>query len=201
MPATPAQTYDYKLEPLSGDALNASEFKNVAFGTLHSSITADPIDEGCIVHQNSATIISDLTNPLHAQPAKTFRPGATNLQVPYLVIRGTRELDSVGFSDARLHGWATMRAGTKSLTALCNMDSAEVATQKFDTVQTYTANQPLRAVRSDSLATAGTLTNQTVTPGTTLICAQVTSGKLTNQYGLSVLHMQLCYIWGSEAAS
>lgn len=198
---TPSQTYDYKVEPLSGDALNASEFKNVAFGSLHSTVSVDPLDEGCIVHQNSATIITDLSNPGHAQPAKTFRPGATNMQVPYLVIRGTRELDSTGISDARLHGWATARAGTKNITALCNLDSAEVATQKFDTAQTYTANQPLKAVRSDSASNAGTLTNQTVTPGTHLICGQVTSGKLTNQYGLSVLHMQLCYIWGSEAAS
>lgn len=117
------------------------------------------------------------------------------------MIRGTRTLDSGGVTDSRLHGYTTTRASAKGMTVLCHMDSAEVATQKFDTVQTYTANQPLRAIRADSGATAGTLTNQTITPGTNLICGQVTSGKITNVFGTSTLHFQLGYIWGSEAAS
>lgn len=201
MPATPAQTFDYTLEPLAGDALNASLYKNVSSGALHSSVTADPIDEGCVVHQTGANVVTDLTNPMHARPEKLFKPGAVNLQIPLLVIRGTRTLDSGGVTDSRLHGYTTTRANSKGMTVLCHMDSAEVATQKFDTVQTYTANQPLRAVRADSGATAGTLTNQTITPGTNLICGQVTSGKITNVFGTSTLHFQLGYIWGSEAAS
>ncbi len=198
---TPGQTFDYVIEPVAGDALNASGYKNVSSGILHSSVTADPIDEGCVVHQNGATIITDLANPGHSRPEKTFRPGAVNLQVPHLVIRGTRTLDSGGIVDSRYHGYATMNSTKKGVTVLCHMDSAEIATQKFDTAQTYTANQPLRAVRADSGATAGTWTNQTITPGTNLICGQVTSGKLTNIFGLPILHAQLGYIWGSEAAA
>ena len=199
--AVPVQVYDRVLEPLSGDALNASGYKQIATGILHSSITADPVGQGRVVHVYSAAIGTNYEDPTTVRPLKAFRPGSTAKQVPYMLIRGTNDLDTQGVVDASFNGYVTTVGTSKILTGVCMYDAFEVSTREFDTAQTYLVNEGLRAVRSDSASNAGTLTNQGITWGTTQVCAQVTSGKLTNKYGLNVLHCMAMYAWGSEAAS
>lgn len=198
---TPGQTFDRVVEPISGDALNASGYKLIASGFLDSAVTADPIDQGRIIHQHTITIGTDYQDPIMYRPTKGFRPGAVANQLPYLVIRGTRDSDTQGVVDASYHGYAGMTGTSKMITGVCCLDSVEVATREFDTAQTYVVNEFLRAVRSDSASNSGQLTNQGITYGTNLICGQVTSGKTINVFGKSVLHMVTMFVRGSEAAS
>jgi hypothetical protein len=202
MATTPGQIFDRVVEPLSGDALNASSYKLIASGILDSAVTADPINQGRVIHQHTATVGSDFADPTKYRPTKGFRPGAVSNQIPYLVTRGTLDLDSQGVVDASYHGYAGMTGSQKLITGVCHLDSCEVATREFDTAQTYLVNEPLRAVRDDANATtAGRITNQGITWGTTNICGQVTNGKTINVYGKDVLHMITMYVRGSEAAS
>ena len=199
--ATPNQTFDRVLEGLAGDALNAGGFKHIASGALDSSVTADPIDQGRVVHLYAASVGTDYADPTMYRPAKKFRPGALGKQYPYIVIPGTRDLDAQGVVDASAHGYATTTGTNKLLTGLSCLDSVEVATREFDTAQTYAVNDPLRGVRHDSASNAGTLTNQTITWGTQLIIGQCTSAKTKNIYGKDVLHFNSMYQWGTEAMS
>jgi hypothetical protein len=198
---TPVQVHDRVLEGLAGDALNAGGLKQIATGILHSSITTDPVYQGRVVHHYISTIGTNYEDPQTTRPLKAFRPGSTAKQVPYMLLRGTNDLDTQGVVDAGFNGYVTTVGTTKLLTGICMIDAFEVATREFDTAQTYLSNEGLRAVRSDSASNAGTLTNQGITWGTTQVCGQVTSGKTVNKYGKDVLHMLAMYAWGSEAAS
>lgn len=199
--AAPTQVYDRVLEGLAGDALNASTYKQIAFGKMHTDVTADPVYQGRVVHVYTATIGTNYEDPTMYRPDKQFRPGATAKQVPYLLLRGTNDLDTQGVSDASVNGYLTTTGTRKMVSAICMYDAFEFATREFDTAQTYNPNDGLRGVRSDSASNAGTFTNQTITWGTTQVSAQVTSGKTINKYNLAVLHAMAMYAWGSEAAS
>jgi hypothetical protein len=87
------------------------------------------------------------------------------------------------------------------LSGLVAIGGYELETTEFDSVQTYLPNEPLRAVRSDSAANAGTLTNQGVVLYTNLVCAVVSRGKRTNHHGKTVLSFWPVYLPGSEATT
>jgi hypothetical protein len=199
--ATPTQIFDRVFEPLAGDALNASGYKHVAVGLLHSSITTDPIYQGRVVHNYVASIGTDWQDPTKTRPYKGWRPGCTANQVPYVLLRGTNDLDTQGVNDASYHGYTTMLGTNKLLSGICCLESVEIATREYDSAQTYLSNEPLKAVRSDSASNAGTLTNQTITWGTNAIVGQVSNGETTNIYGKDVLHWLTHFVRGSEAAS
>lgn len=199
--ATPTQTFDRVLEPLAGDALNASTYKHVAVGLLFSSVTTDPVYQGRVVHNMGSSVGTDWQDPTKQRPYKIWRPGCTSNQVPYVLLRGTNDLDTQGVNDASYHGYSTMLGSNKLLSAICCLESVEIATREFDPAQTYLANEPLLAVRSNSASNAGIVTNQGITWGTTAIVGQVTNGKTTNAYAKDVLHWMTHFVRGSEAAS
>lgn len=200
--AAPVQVFDRVVEPLAGDALNASTYKQVAFGQMDSAVTADPIYQGRAVHVHTVTIGTNYEDPTMYRPLKGFRPGAVGKQVPYLLLRGTNDLDTQGVSDASVNGYLTTTGTNKLISAICMYDSFEFATREYDSGQTYAANDYLRSIRSDSSsATAGTFTNQTITLNTNSIHAQVTSGTTVNKYNKAVLHAMAMYLPGSEATS
>jgi hypothetical protein len=74
----------------------------------------------------------------------------------------------------------------------------ELETTEYDTAQTYTPNQPLRAIVDDTNSSAttggGCLTNQTITVGTNAFVGVVSRGTYTNAYGKSALAFWPVYV-------
>jgi len=162
-------------------------------GKMDAAVTADPIYSGRVVCVTSL----DADNK-----TVRFKPGAVGHAMPIFLINGTDQLDVNNYGGTSTTTYWTAIAPAGTLSGLVAIGSYELQTTEFDTTQTYVVNDLLRAVRSDSVsATAGTLTNASVTLYTTLVCGVVSRGKTTNALGQTVLSFWPCYLPGSETTT
>lgn len=181
---TPVMMFDHALSPLKGwFSPYAIDFS----GKLDATVTTDPVYAGRVVHCSgySSTGIPQ------------FKPGHNGRSVPIFLLNGTDQLD---VNNPGGNHWKSI-APAGFLSGLVGIACYELESTEFDTAQTYLHNEYLRAVRSDSAANAGTLTNQIITLYTTSVCAQVSRGKRTNQHGVSTLSFWTHFLPGSEATS
>lgn len=128
----------------------------------------------------------------HLNSSLQLEPGVANWQMPMFIIQGANDLD---VNNANNGQWYPIspRGG---VACLVGKGPYELWTTEFDTTQTYTPNQPLRAptgLAANQAGISGTLTNQGViaiaTSSTTYtaICGLVSKGVVTNAYGKQVL--------------
>lgn len=166
----PSQMYTHALNPLKGWPNPAAlDFT----GKLHPSVTIDPLPAGRVVHVDS--IVAGV--PL-------FKTGVTGTMMGLFLFQGSDAFDVANPGGTDWYG--IHPSGTMS--ALVATGAYELETTEFDTAQTYTPNQPLRAIAADTNATTGgRLTNQGFTHGTTAFCGVVSRGTYTNAYGRPAL--------------
>jgi len=185
--AAPIMMFTHTLDALKGWF---SPYAVDISGKMDAAVTADPIYAGRVVCVTS--LDADVKTV-------RFKPGAVGHAMPIFLLNGTDQLDVNNTGSTTT--WQSI-APAGYLSGLVAVGALELETTEFDTTQTYVVNDLLRAVRSDSSSsTAGTLTNQTVTLYTTLVCGVVSRGKRTNQHGITVLDFWPVYLPGSETTT
>lgn len=179
--ATPTQMFTHTLNPLKGwPSPTALDFT----GKLHSAVTIDPLPAGRCVHVDSIQAVT--YGPGTSGGTPQFKTGVTGTQMGIFLFQGSEDFDVQNGGGTTWYAIAPK--GISS--GLVATGAYELETTEFDTAQTYTANQPLRAVAADTDASAtggGTLTNQGFTFGTNAYVGVVSRGVYTNAYGQSAL--------------
>lgn len=180
-----AQMFDHSLDALKGwPAPNALDF----VAKLAASVTIDPFPAGRCVHYT----------------ADGFKTGVILLEMPIFTLQGSADFD---VANPGGNNWTAI-APVGYISGLVATGGYELETTEFDTTQTYVANEHLKAVDADTVATAGTgggnLTNQSL--GTLYHASNmearvgvVSRGKRTNAYGKSVLAFWPIYLPGTAA--
>jgi hypothetical protein len=180
--ATPSQMFKNTLNPLKGwPSPTALDFT----GKLHSAVTIDPLPAGRCVHVHDIEAVA--YGPGTSGGTPRFKTGVIATQMGIFLFQGSADFDvaNPGGTD-----WYSI-APKGIMSGLVATGAYELETTEYDTAQTYTPNQALRAVSNDSDATAGTgggcLTNQGVTVGTNAFVGVVSRGTYTNAYGRPAL--------------
>jgi hypothetical protein len=137
---------------------------------------------------------------LNATTGNTLLPGVVNNQMGLFLFQGVNELDTnnaVGTAGG-ITQWIPINP-VGWIMCLVAKGPYELETTEFDSTQTYTANQPLRAptgVAANSYPGSGQLTNQSVTmasqtntpqSSSTAVCGLVSRGQFRNSYGMPAL--------------
>lgn len=222
----PGQAYAHTLKALKGwyseIALDA-EVKpttNVNINSDHS-----PMVSGLCVHPTGANANSDPYGGTTTGPG-TFavEMGCSGAGMPLFLWPGQNDPDisnpgvpagTSAFGDSTYGPPDYLsvfpgQSGTENMMALVAKGPYELETTEFDTDQTYTPGQFLRAVTSNTLATAGKLTNQNASggagfassaafsPGTDTVVGIVSRGKYVNANKKQSLAFWPHYAYGTR---
>lgn len=214
--------YDHHLQVVKG---NDPVYLNTTRGRLHSAVDTSTVlvYPGRVVHVFNTTVVSQpITNM--GPPLPNFKMGCVGAKHPaylrsglydyYSSNKGTPSGVAASGSTSYPPNWFSTNPSsdlTKAvLSAIQWNPNLELETTEYDTDQTYSTGEFLRAVTSDSLATAGALTNQdasggagfatssALTVGTDTIVGQVNKGEFRNSYSRDVLNFIPMYVRGTR---
>lgn len=179
--AVPSQMFEHTLNPLKGwPSPHAVDFS----GKLHSDVTIDPLPAGRCVHV--AEIEAVAYGPGTSGGVALFKTGVEDTQMGIFLLQGSDAYDvaNPGGTD----WYAVAPKGVMS--GLVAVGAYELETTEYDTAQTYSPNDVLRAVSNDVDDTpetgGGTLTND-ADVYVDAIVGVVSRGAYTNAYGKSAL--------------
>jgi hypothetical protein len=147
-------------------------------GTLSSNVNLGSVGatvfSGCCVHVASTTTGGGGTGTTNNVPIAVFEMGANLNKMACFLWVGNDGYDVtnpgvpagtiLGGTPSIPPAWIPIRP-TGKLMALVAIGGYELETTEFDTAQTYTPNQLLRAVTSNTDANGGKLTNQDASGG------------------------------------
>lgn len=223
------QMYDHTLEALKGwFQMSALDIDGTLDAAVNIGGVGNPVQAGMVVHVSSTTAPGGGTNFNNGVPIPVFSMGANVTKMAIFVMRGTAGYDvsnpgvpagvALGGTGGVLGtpgagtvpGWVSIRP-TGKLSGLVATGGYELESTEFDTDQTYSPNDPLRAVTSNTDADAGKLTNKGNTgagnPGFTASAftvytdstvGVVSRGKYTNKHGKQALAFWPVYLPGSR---
>lgn len=220
MPSYPGQMFSYVMDALKGWP---SPYAVDIDGTLSSNVninsTGNPVYAGMCVHVASVSSPGGGTGTTNGVPIPVFEMGANLKKMPIFLWCGSNDWDVsnpgvpagtvLGGTTSVLPGWVPVRP-TGKLMGLVAVGGYELETTQFDTAQTYSPNQLLRAVTSNTDANAGKLTNQDASGGQAFATSDVLTtytdsavgvvsrGKYTNKHGISALAFWPVYLPGSR---
>lgn len=223
MPSYPGQMFTRTLDALKGwpspTAVDIS-------GTISSNVTADCVYSGRCVHVASVVQGGAGTpSPGNNVPTPVFEMGANIRKMACFLWVGLDGYDvynpgvpagvPLGGNTANPAAWVPIRpSGT--VMALVAIGAYELETTEFDTAQTYSPNQLLRAVVLNNSTDGGKLTNQDASGGQALSTSSVLAygdpsiaawdspvgvvsrGKYTNKNGISSLAFWPVYLPGTR---
>ena len=180
--STPSSVTEHTLEVVRGN-----KPQNMAclekHAKLSNNVTVSPVHPGRVVHLNNSL---------------EFELGVTGIKMPIFLVNGSLSADVDAMVDPLVGTAAVNPDGT--LTGLVATGGFEFESTEFDTDRTYTVNQPLRAVASNSNATSGgRLTNESVTLYTNTICGIVSAPKRQNHHKRWVLRFWSVFLPGAAA--
>lgn len=200
----PGQMFDRTLTPLKGwPSQTALDFDATLSSNVNIGGTGQPPQSGMCIHNT----------------ANGFEMGANLTQMAIFLWPSYGDFDvsnpgvpagvALGGTTTNLPAWIPIRPSGKLL-GLVATGGYELETTEFDTTQTYTINQTLRAVTSNTDANAGKLTNQNASAGqgfgspgvnviyTDSIVGVVSRGTYTNSHGKQVLAFWPVYLPGTR---
>ena len=159
-----AQMYEQELQPVKG-WFDMSALEKVAplHATLLASATEVPAGRVAALDSSGNFVLvgysgtGGVTTPKHQMPIFLWN-ASQNLDV---YVNGTSPISGVS-------NWTSI-APDGSMSGLVATGGYELQTTEFDTTKTYAPNDLLTVTSSASIATAGKLTNQSVTQYTTYI--------------------------------
>lgn len=171
------QMFDHTLDGLKGfPRPTALDFATI----LSANVTLSRVNAGVCVHVNSVG---------------QFELGVQLLQMPLFTLQNSDDFDVSNANAA----WTPI-APKGVMNALVATGAYELETTEFDTAQTYTPNDHLTAVLSNSASNGGSLTNQSLGTlyGSGMVnrVGVVSRGKRTNSYGKTVLAFWPVYLPG-----
>lgn len=193
--SVPSQMFLHTLNPLKGwPSPVALDFA----GQISGAVTIAPLPAGRCVHVDSVTALTYGVGPgpTNAGGTPIFKTGVVGTQMGIFLFQGSQDFDvsnpagpPAGYPNPGTDWYAI---GPKGISAgLVANGPYELETTEFDTAQTYSPNQPLRAISADTNATQGTgggcLTNQGITFGTNAFVGVVSRGVYQNAYQQQVL--------------
>lgn len=227
----PGQAYAHTLNPLKGwYELSALDADCRLSANVNLNSTGATVHSGSVVHATGKIAQSD------PYGGTTTGPGQLEVEMgcgaghgpPIFLWPGNNEPDIVNPgvpTGTPVYGDSTYgppdqvsifpRAGGEAMPGLVGLGAYELETTEFDTAQTYTAGNGLRAVTSNTNANGGKITNQgassaaftssttLVIPGanaatTDTIVGWVSRGTYVNSYRKSVLSFWSDYVPGTR---
>jgi len=221
MPSYPGQMFDHTLDGLKGwPRPHAVDMSGTLSSNVNRGSAALPIYGGMCVHVASVTA--------GAPPEPVFEMGANLTKMPIFLWVGDADYDvsnpgvpagtPLGGSGGVLGtpgagtvpGWVPIRPSGHVM-GLVAIGGYELETTEFDTDQSYSPNDPLRAVTSNTNTNAGRLTNKGNTgagnPGytssaftvyTDSTVGIVSRGSYTNKHGVQALAFWPVFLPGSR---
>lgn len=198
------QSFDHTLTALKGwPTLHALDFDAPLSSNVNIGSVGTAPCSGLVVHNTASgfEMGANLT-----QMAIFLWPNAYDFDVSN---PGVPTGTALGGTTSVPPAWVPIRP-TGKLMGLVATGGYELETTEFDTTQTYTINQTLRAVTSNTDANAGKLTNQNASGGqgfgspgvnvayTDSIVGVVSRGAYTNSHGKQVLSFWPVYLPGSR---
>lgn len=221
MPSYPGQMFDHTLDGLKGwPSPTAVDISGTISSNVNINSTGEDVRAGMCVHVASVTAGSP--------PEPVFEMGANVTKMPIFLWVGTDGYDvsnpgvpagvALGGTGGVLGtpgsgtvpAWIPIRP-TGRVNGLVAIGGYELETTEFDTDQSYSPNDPLRAVTSNTNADAGKLSNKGNTgagnPGFTAsaftvytdsVVGVVSRGAYVNKHGKQALAFWPVYLPGSR---
>jgi len=180
----PRQMYAHCIDMVQGNKMMG----NLTYSAkLSANVTIDPVFQGRVVHLNSDN---------------EWEMGCTGWQMAGWLNASSDDPDVEQTSDD--DDRQIIPVGV--MTAIMATGAWELSTTEFDSAQTYVANEPLRAVASNSNATTGgRMTNQGVTSkasaapqNATAVCGIVSGGVKLNSHRQNALHFWPVFCEGAS---
>lgn len=177
--AVPTQMFVHTLNPLKGwPSEHALDFH----GKLHSDVTIDPLPAGRCVHVDSIDPVP--YGPGTQGGVPLFKTGVIAKQMGIFLLQGS---DHTDVSNPGGTDWTAI-APTGVMSGLVATGAYELETTEYDTEETYSPNDPLRAQADDTDEdVGGVLTKAGFTFGTNAYVGVVSRGTYTNAYGQTAL--------------
>lgn len=221
MPSYPGQAFDHTLDALKGwPNPHAVDLSGTISSNVNRGSAGLPIYGGMCVHVASVTAGSP--------PVPVFEMGASVTKMPIFLWVGDADWDvsnpgvpagvalggTGGVSGTpgagTVPGWIPIRP-SGNVMGFVAVSGLELETTEFDTDQTYSPNDPLRAVTSNTATNAGRLTNKgntgsgnpdytasAFTVYTDSTVGVVSRGSYTNKHGKQALAFWPVYLPGSR---
>lgn len=227
---TPGQAYEHTLTPIKG---YVPDYPLDVRGKLDSNVDLTVVTphSGRVVYPSSTATLNNTPFTARGNNIRVFSMGCAGDKKgppiwlwagvfdPDISNQGTPSgVASVGASGSP-PSWVSVMPGrdpasSEQLWGLVGFAGLEVETTEFDTAQTYTQGQFLRAVTLNNNADGGKVTNQNASSGggafattaaiavanifTDTIVGQVGKGSYLNSYDRKVLNLYTCFFPGTR---
>jgi len=220
MPSYPGQMFTHTLDGLKGwPRPTALDIDGLISANVNIGGTGLVVNSGTCVHVQSTQASGLGTGTTNNVPIAVFEMGANLNMMPIFLWVGTDGYDVTNPgvpAGTPLSGttsvppaWVPVRP-TGKVNGLVATGAYELETTEFDTAQTYSPNDLLRSVTSNTDANAGKLTNQDASGGvgfaTTAKCVRYVEsavgvcsrGTYTNKNGMAALGFWPVYLPGTR---